>query len=61
LGTTYWAIVDISGHVLLTMKALNRNRDFPKGCLMKGVRAAVRHEPAAPAPRGRAPAHNKGW
>jgi hypothetical protein len=54
------AIMNAARHVLLTMKALNRNRDFPKGCLMQGVRAAICHEPAAPAllaraaaPRGR--------
>jgi hypothetical protein len=41
------------------MKALNRNQDFPKDCLMKGVRAAVRHEPAAPAPSGCASARGK--
>jgi hypothetical protein len=42
------------------MKALNRNQDFPMGFLMKGVRAAVCHEPAAPAPPGHAPARGKG-
>ena len=28
-------------HALLTMKALNRNQDFPEGCPMPGARAAV--------------------
>jgi hypothetical protein len=49
-------VVKVAGHVLLTMKALNRNQDFPKDCLMKGARAAACHEPAAPAPPGRAAA-----
>src|SRR6266481_8743231 len=30
-----------AGHVMLTMKVLNRNQDFPLGCPMRGLRAAM--------------------